>query len=121
MGSDIVSLLTDDDRKSKYRGDPNPYRGHCYVASEALYHLLGGKNCPAVLLPFQMRWEDDSHWFILLGGKVIDPTSRQFEEEPDYHLAVSRMFMSPSPSKRTRAVMRRYYDAKLRGQLPSQH
>lgn len=39
----VRSGLTDDLRKPEYRGNPNPMAGHCYVASEALYHLLGGK------------------------------------------------------------------------------
>jgi hypothetical protein len=117
---DVRSLLRNDDRKPQYRWNPNPMFGQCYVASETVYHLLGGKHCPAVLYSYQMRWEGESHWFLVLAYKVIDPTFDQFEEKPKYEYSTRRAFMSPSPSKRTRAVMRRYYNAKLRGTLPSQ-
>jgi len=38
--------LSDDLRRPPWKGDPNPLAGHCYVASEALYHLLGDKWKP---------------------------------------------------------------------------
>ena len=46
--SDLVkklqSHLTDDLRRPPYKGSSNPLTGHCYVASEALYHLLGSRD-----------------------------------------------------------------------------
>jgi len=39
----VRGALSDDLRKPEYQGNPNPVAGHCYVASEALYHRLGGK------------------------------------------------------------------------------
>ncbi len=41
---DIVAQLTDDLRRPPYKGNKNPLTGHCYVASEALYHLLGNMD-----------------------------------------------------------------------------
>jgi len=38
----IQAALTPDLLKAQYRGSDIPYYGHCYVAAEALYHLLGG-------------------------------------------------------------------------------
>jgi hypothetical protein len=120
MMADVVSLLRDEDRKPRYQGHPNILYGQCYVASETLYWLLGGEQCPANLQSFHMTWKGESHWFICLAFKILDPTAGQFDEPPGYLLALSQPFQTPSPSNRTRILMRRYYDAKLRGTLPSQ-
>ena len=81
-------------------------RGNCYVASEALYHLLGGRA--AGWTPMQMRWAGDSHWFLKhKNGTIIDPTSKQFTMLPDYHLARGRGFLTKKPSKRAAALMER--------------
>ena len=79
-------------------------RGNCYVASEALYHILGGK--PAGWTPMQMRTEDDSHWFLKHeSGLIIDPSALQFKKLPDYSKARGRGFLTKKPSKRTLVLM----------------
>ncbi len=79
-------------------------RGNCYVASEALYHLLGGKA--AGWTPQQMQHEGDSHWFLKHSdGMIIDPTVMQFDKTPDYSRASGRGFMTKIPSKRARKLM----------------
>lgn len=81
-------------------------RGNCYVASESLYHLLGGKA--AGWTPMQMRTETDSHWFLKhSSGLIIDPTVSQFDSTPDYSLARGRGFLTKQPSKRARSLMGR--------------
>lgn len=77
-------VLTDDMRKRRYRGDPHPTRGFCYVASEALAHLLGAPKTG-----WQMRWihhEGDTHHFLQhkATGTVLDPTWDQFKEPVNY-------------------------------------
>lgn len=43
----------------------NPLFGHCYVASEALYHLAGGKR--AGLRPRRIKISDGHwHWWLVL-------------------------------------------------------
>lgn len=79
-------------------------RGNCYVTSEALYHLLGGKA--AGWTPKQVRHEGASHWFLQHRcGLVLDPTAGQFETPPPYDRAVGKGFLTRSPSKRACAMM----------------
>lgn len=74
-------------------------RGNCYTTCEALYHLLGGKD--AGWKPINMRHEGDSHWFLKhKSGLILDPTTWQFEHEPDHSQAVGRGFQTKNPSER---------------------
>jgi hypothetical protein len=77
--------------------------GHCYHASEALYHMSGGKK--SGLKPMNMKHEGSSHWFLLDGEKVVDPTSDQFESTPNYLKARGRGFMTKKPSKRAQMLI----------------
>lgn len=80
-------------------------RGNCYVACEALYHLLGGKA--AGWKPMSMRIKDDTHWFLKhKSGMILDPTKEQFRgETPDYSQGRGRGFLTKKPSKRARVLM----------------
>lgn len=80
-------------------------RGNCYVTSEALYHLLGGKG--AGWTPMTVRHEGSVHWFLRHdSGLVLDPTKWQFSSEPPYHRARGRGFLTREPSRRARIMMR---------------
>ena len=76
---------------------------HCYVASEVLYHRLGGKE--AGLKPMHMRVDGVSHWFLKWGDVILDPTVDQFNTVPDYESARGRGFLTKKPSKRAQAVL----------------
>lgn len=79
-------------------------RGNCYVASEALYHLLGGKA--QGWTPMSMKHEGDTHWFLRhASGVVLDPTASQFKIAPDYTRARGRGFLTKSPSRRALKLM----------------
>lgn len=57
-------------------------KGWCYVASEAIYYLSGGKS--AGIKPMQASIEVDgqqvSHWWIQdEDGSVVDATAAQFD------------------------------------------
>jgi hypothetical protein len=86
-------------------------RGNCYVTSEALYHLLGGKA--AGWKPMSMSthdphgiFGDDVHWFLKHeSGLILDATAQQFSEPPDYSKARGRGFLTKEPSKRARKMM----------------
>lgn len=83
-------------------------RGNCYVTSEALYHLLGGKR--AGWRPMRVKIPGDTHWFLInvRTGQRIDATVRQFRGKlPDYNKAVGAGFLTRKPSKRARELMRR--------------
>ncbi len=86
-------------------------KGNCYVTSEALFHLLGGKD--SGYKPCTVRHEGFVHWFLVRLVKtqmgviktIIDPTSSQFKRLPPYHLARGRGFLTKAPSRRARAMM----------------
>ena len=88
-------------------------RGNCYVASEALYHLLGGKA--AGWTPMQMQVPADppqegiydSHWFLRhSSGQIVDPTASQFLNTTlDYSAARGRGFLTLLPSKKAALLM----------------
>lgn len=100
----VRELLTDDLRKPRYRGD-HPTRGHCYVASEALYHLLGGRTHG--WKPMYIKHEGEPHWFLVnvITGQVLDATADQFETTPEYGRAKGIGFLTRQPSKRAQKIL----------------
>ena len=101
----IQKHLTDDLRNPPWRGHPNTLAGHCYVASEAAWHLLGGMDSD--WRPQYMRHEGVSHWFLLnkSTGSIIDLTVWQFANFPDHSKAVGKGFLTKEPSKRAQRVI----------------
>lgn len=100
-------LLTKQFRMMKERASDLPFTfGHCYVASEAAYHLLGGKKS---------GWKSQfvrhlgcPHWFLKhRDGTLLDLTAEQFQSPVDYERAVGKGFLTKKPSKRARILMRR--------------
>jgi 8-oxo-dGTP pyrophosphatase MutT (NUDIX family) len=103
----VQAVLTDDLRGPRYKGNPNSLAGHCYVASEALYHMLGGKATG--WKPMFINHEGGPHWFIQheATGQVLDPTAAQFETSVPYRQAVGKGFLTAQPSKRAQIVIDR--------------
>lgn len=94
----------------KLKTSENPVEGHCYLASETLYYLLGGKERGLVpyVLPKKVL-KNNTHWWIYHkeSNTILDPTAEQFGDEPiPYHLGVACGFMS-HPSKRCRKLIER--------------
>ena len=78
--------------------------GNCYVTSEALYHLLGGKR--AGWKPMVMHHEMVTHWYIQhASGFRLDATAKQFATPPDYSLARGCGFLTKRPSAAARKLM----------------
>lgn len=78
-------------------------KGWCYVASEALYYLMGGKG--AGLKPMQGKVGDISHWWLVdTDGNVIDLTADQFDFPWPYEQGVGRGFM-PNMKNDTRELI----------------
>lgn len=96
-------LLKPDQRKRERR---TPSAGHCYVASEALWHLTGRE-----LSVFRIEHEGNSHWFLAnfltKPPFIVDATADQFESPPPYFEARHAAFMTKEPSKRAVELMRR--------------
>lgn len=92
----------------------HPLGGHCYVASEAYYHLLNDREAwrPESIA---VEWDKNgihgsmTHWFLRHdSGKVVDLTAEQFDVlpvTPMYEGGVGRGFVPPSPSNRAQETM----------------
>lgn len=90
--------------KKEFQGGSTPSAGHCYAASEALFHALGGKA--AGFIPMNVKVEGVSHWFLKSSeGCVIDPTWDQFPQSAPYAEATGRGFLTRAPSVRARQMM----------------
>lgn len=98
----IKPFLVDSLRHKKYRGNPNPLAGHCYVASEVLFHAYPGR-----FKPMFVRHEGEPHWYLKdkLSGEIVDPTVSQFKSPPDYSLGKGKGFLTSRPSKRAQIVL----------------
>lgn len=93
-------------RRPRWRGLREPLAGHCYVASEALFHLLGGAT--AGLKPCFVRHERQPHWYLECSdGAILDVTVVQFSRRPDYwYRGRGCGFLTKRPSKRARILMK---------------
>ena len=82
------------------------YTGHCYVASEAYYHIVGKEDG---YRPYQMEVSGVSHWWLRRGSEIIDITAGQFDHGVNYwhESARCRGFLTKEPSKRARMLIDR--------------
>ncbi len=112
--SDIQAVLTPDLLNPEYLKRWTPLRdvlwGHCYAASEALFHMLGGKA--AGYTSFNVHIDGESHWFIKTGDIVLDPTFRQFIHcdfawDSRVICAHRCRFLTRQPSKQAADIIRR--------------
>jgi hypothetical protein len=102
----VRSVLTPELLPPEWQNHPHPIGGYCYVASEALYYLLGGsevgltvKRAPCV---------GGEHWWLEgRGDKLIDATADQFEGDFDYSKGIASKFLTPEPSPRAVKIMLR--------------
>tara|TARA_R100000655_G_scaffold109123_1_gene162760 strand:+ start:48 stop:431 length:384 start_codon:yes stop_codon:yes gene_type:complete len=114
--SDIKKCLTPDLLKKEYReiNKKNPMYGHCYVATETLYHLLKDKN----FKPHYGKDEDNiTHWWLQDNHKnIIDVTKEQYtilNKEPPYNNGKRGAFLTLNPSKRSKILMDRINGNKI--------
>jgi len=90
--------------------------GHCYVASEAAYYLLGGKENG--WKPFCMEVDLDTHWFLKhSSGFILDITKSQFCYKLDYSEARGKGFLTKEPSKRAKKLLQKIAESKTWGIL----
>lgn len=81
--------------------------GHCYIATEALYHLWAKD---AGYVPHVLRHDNGTHWWLVHSdtGEVIDPTEPQLDGDPfPYELGHKQQLLTTTPSRRSRELMRR--------------
>ena len=79
--------------------------GHCYVASEAAWHVLGGMSSP--WRPYVARCGDITHWWLQNGDKILDLTAAQFPCGFDYASGRKCGFLTKEPSRRARILLAR--------------
>ena len=101
-------LLNPEWAKKLETGKHHPYAGHCYAASEALYHLLGGKE--KGYKPMRGKGlNNESHWWIVdKDGNKLDPTAEQFYFvglKPPYEAGKGNGFLTKTPSKRAKEII----------------
>ena len=110
----IQESLTPDLLKKEYKNQnkDNPLFGHCYVATEVLFHLMGsnevkpccGKDKKGIV-----------HWWLQYrkSGKKIDVTSNQYFSQgitPPYEVGKGCGFLTKQPSKRASIVIKRIFE-----------
>jgi len=101
MKKNLIKLirknLTDDLLKPAYRGRPEKYAGHCYVATECFYYIYGRYNG---WKPKCYKYENgETHWWLEKDGEVLDITAQQLTQGFDYSKGRSQFFVN-YPSKR---------------------
>jgi 8-oxo-dGTP pyrophosphatase MutT (NUDIX family)/GNAT superfamily N-acetyltransferase len=95
-------VLTDDLlSRDRFAGPKrHPMTGHCYVASEAMYHLINGPETgwQACVI----NHENDRHWFLRhqATDTIVDPTFDQFETPVPYHLGRGIGFLTGNRASR---------------------
>lgn len=115
---EVTSVLSEDllsaaELKS-HSATAHPTTGHCYVAAEALYHLIGGTDSGFKPTVAKLKGPPTSgtHWWLSIPGmnEILDPTAAQFDpRDLDEIYASGRCtgFLTKQPSKRAAEVIRR--------------
>lgn len=90
-------------------------RGNCYYATEALFHILGGRRAGwkamRLTLGEGQRGGLETHWFLLhQSGVIVDPSRRQFQAKdwwpaPDYSQGRGAGFLTKRPSRKARKLI----------------
>jgi hypothetical protein len=102
----LQTCLTPDLLSPAWRQRANgPLSGHCYVASEAAWHMLGGPS--SGWSPKVARIGDITHWWLGNGTTVLDVTAGQFVDAVDYSKGRGCGFLTKQPSKRASELMSR--------------
>jgi len=115
--SKIRSCLDPELLEPKYRkqNEKNPMFGHCYVASEALYHLLKSKKLKGTFEPYHALDMNGivHHWLQNDTGKILDVTKSQYTKKSKrppykYKEGTHRAFIGggSKPSKRAKDVIK---------------
>ena len=103
----ILNNLSDELRLPKYKGHENQLRGHCYVASEAAWHMWGKENG---YRPKYLKVDGETHWYLQHHetGAILDITAEQFDFELDYSAGKGCGFLTKEPCKRTKQLIRHF-------------
>lgn len=81
--------------------------GHCYLATEAMYYLLGGKS--SGYMPASIVHEGVKHYYLKHrdSGEVLDLTATQFRTAIPYEKGRGSVYRQSKPSNRTAILLER--------------
>lgn len=103
----------DDLRSDEFEGGAG-LTGHCYVASEAVFHLTGGYDrwyvCRQTVFTHHHRLDVPArvtHWYLedRETGEYVDPTASQFDFAVPHERGTRTGFMTSDPSERAQTVI----------------
>lgn len=105
----VVASLSPDLVQEQYRYllEKSPLGGYCYVASEAMYYLLNGRE--SGYIPARLVHEGTLHYYLRhrKTGAVIDLTASQFDTAVPYDQGRGCCYRQSKPSKRAAVVIER--------------
>lgn len=78
-----------------------PSTGFCYIASEVLFHAIGGKQ-EGLDVYFQ-KIPNGTHWWISFQDQIFDPTASQLPKNFVYS-GRRGAFLTKKPSKRAETL-----------------
>lgn len=110
----IQQQLSPDLLKGRWTEQTHPLQGHCYVAAEALWHMLGRKGWTPVRASYTDGKGKATHWWLRNDKtrKILDPTAAQYApNQPPYALGVGSGFLTKQPSKRAQELIKRVKQA----------
>jgi hypothetical protein len=93
--------------RAQNESSSTPSTGFCYIATEALFHMIGGLK--SGFKPVYLKDGDETHWWLINdAGVILDATFDQYDETPPYHLGKKAGFMNgyTKPSKRAAALIK---------------
>lgn len=106
---EIQKHLTPDLLVGKWkREQAHPLEGHCYIATEVLWHLLKNDRLKPMCAVYSDETGRCTHWWLVdkTNGKILDPTKEQYHpDEPPYELGRGCGFLTKQPSKRAQIVL----------------
>ena len=112
----IKSNLTSDLLKKEYReiNKNNKFFGHCYVATETLFHFLKDNDINNDFFPHYGKDQNNiTHWWLQnREGKILDLTSEQYTsvgKQPPYKNGRRGAFLTKNPSKRSLKLMEKIF------------
>lgn len=107
----LHSCLSKDLLKKQYKDDYENLHfttGHCYIASEAIFHNFGGKEKWAAYTGRDHN--NGTHWWLKNKetGEIIDPTKEQYTSlniPPPYDKGRPCAFLTKEPSQRAKRLI----------------
>ena len=118
----VQKALSPELLKGRWRTEQGTLDGHCYVASEALWHLLDKSLWQPHYALYMDAGGRATHWWLVHKDtlEIADPTKEQYDgykfldknlEDgvPPYKIGKIGNFLTKEPSKRAKIVIDRVY------------